>query len=78
MTTPLSFRPKEEILLCFCAHPANGLSELKRLADLHDALIFFAGLDGEAEACHQLEHFVIVAQHFAFDHRQALGARSPC
>lgn len=48
---------------CSCIH-----THLQRLADLHDALILFADLDGETEARHKLEHLVIVAQHFPCDH----------
>src|ERR1035437_3580633 len=38
MTTPLSFRPKGEILLCFCTHSANGLFGMKLIDVIQFAL----------------------------------------
>jgi hypothetical protein len=41
---------------------------LQRVTDFHNTGVFFAGFDGEAQACHELEHIVIVAQHLTLDH----------
>ena len=55
----------------------SGSQIYRSLITFMTALIVLAGFHAKAEARHQFEHAVIVAQHFPFDGGQPFGTRAP-